>query len=99
MYFVIKWSGWGPLVIPLMLVGVVFGAAAQELFGGTPLVTDTCWVLGFLVSAVLIRTIGRRLNRFGTRHTLYDVPMQHWSWLAVTCSVLALGIVILVRTV
>ncbi|MCI2423215.1 hypothetical protein MOQ72_37930 [Saccharopolyspora sp. K220] len=97
MYFVIKWSGWGLLVIPLMLVGLVFGVVVQELFDGTPQVTDPGWVVGFLVSAVLIRVIGRRLNRFANMHTLYDVPMQHWSWLGVTCSVLTLGIVILLR--
>ncbi|MGP4015886.1 hypothetical protein [Saccharopolyspora sp. 5N708] len=97
MYFVIKWSGWGPLVIPLMLLGLVFGVVVQELFDGTPMITDPAWVTGFLISAVLIRTIGRRLNRYGDLHTLYDIPMQHWWWLGLTCAALTLGLVILIR--
>jgi hypothetical protein len=82
-----------------MLVGLAIGSVGQELFNGTPLVTDTGWVAGFAVSAVLIRVIGRRLNACGDLHTLYDMPMQHWWWLGVACSALTPGIVILIRSV
>jgi hypothetical protein len=81
----IKWSKAGLLVIPLMLVGLAIGSVGQELFNGTPLVTDTGWVAGFAVSAVLIRVIGRRLNACGDLHTLYDSRCSTgggWAWRA-----------------
>lgn len=94
MWFVVKWSGWGLLVLPLMVLGVAFGAVVQELFDGHPLVTDTGWVVGFLISAALIRYAGNRLHG-----TLYDVPMRGYAWLGVTCAVLTLAIVVLFRFV
>lgn len=96
---VIRWTGAGILVVPLMLVGVAFGTVVQNLFDGTPAVTDTAWVAGFLLSAVLIRVIGSRLNAYGNRHTLYDSPMQSFWWLGLACALITLGIVILVRFV
>ena len=93
----VKWSGAGCLVIPLLLAGVVVGAVVQEAFDGKSLITDSGWVAGFVISAVLIRVIGNRLNRYGNEHTLYDSPMQSYVWLAVACAVLTLGLVIVFR--
>jgi len=76
-------------------VGVVF----QEVFDGKTLITDIAWVAGFVLSAILIRVIGRRLNRYGTVHTLYDSPMEGYAWLAIACAVLTLGLVLLIRFV
>ncbi len=91
----VSWSGAGCLVGPLLLAGLAVGVVFQEVFDGNQLVTGIAWVAGFVLSAVLIRVIGTRLNRFGNTHTLYDVPMQSYVWLAVVCAVLALGVVVL----
>ncbi|MEU0468993.1 MULTISPECIES: hypothetical protein [Amycolatopsis] len=93
----VRWSGAGCLVGPLLLLGLIAGAVVQNLFDGHSLVTDIGWVAGFVLSAVLIRVIGRRLNRHGNLHTLYDSPMQSYMWLAVACAVLTLGIILLFR--
>ncbi|WP_020422177.1 hypothetical protein [Amycolatopsis sp. ATCC 39116] len=93
----VRWSGAGCLVGPLLLLGLIAGAVVQNLFDGHSLVTDIGWVAGFVLSAVLIRVIGRRLNRHCNVHTLYDSPMQSYMWLAVACAVLTLGIILLFR--
>ncbi|SFA83004.1 hypothetical protein SAMN05216266_101697 [Amycolatopsis marina] len=95
----VRWTGAGCLVFPLLLAGLVFGAVVQEVFDGKSLITDAGWAMGFVLSAVLIRLIGTRLNRYRDEHTLYDSPMQSYVWLAATCAVLALGVVILARVV
>ncbi|KZB87639.1 hypothetical protein [Amycolatopsis regifaucium] len=95
----VKWSGAGCLVGPLLLLGLAVGVVFQGLFDGKTLVTDIAWVAGFVLSAILIRVIGRRLNRYGTVHTLYDSPMEGYAWLAIACAALTLGLVLLIRLV
>ncbi|MGC7095026.1 hypothetical protein ACPZ19_10200 [Amycolatopsis lurida] len=93
----VSWSGAGCLVGPLLLLGLAVGVVGQEVFDGNAVVTGIGWIGGFALSAVLIRVIGRRLNRYGTRHTLYDSPLQSYWWLAFACAVPAAGIVLLVN--
>ncbi|ASR34455.1 hypothetical protein BAY61_05010 [Prauserella marina] len=82
---------------PLLLLGLIVGVVVQDVFDGMRLITDVGWVAGFLISAVLIQSVGRRLNRQSNRHTLYDSPMQNYWWLAFVCAILAAGIVLLTR--
>ncbi|WET78498.1 hypothetical protein P3102_31305 [Amycolatopsis sp. QT-25] len=95
----VKWTGAGCLVGPLLLLGLGVGVVFQEVFDGRQLITDIAWVAGFALSAILIRVIGRRLNRYGTAHTLYDSPMEGYAWLAIACAALTLGLVLLIRLV
>ncbi|MFD8497456.1 hypothetical protein [Amycolatopsis sp. NPDC059657] len=93
----VKWSGSDCLLGPLLVLGLIVDVVVQGLFDGKQLVTDIGRVAGFVLSAILIRMIGRGLNRRGTKHTLYDAPMQNYWWLAMTCVVLTLALVLVLR--
>lgn len=95
----VRWSGAGCLVGPLLLLGLTVGVVSQGVFNGNRVLAEIGWVAGFVLSAVLIRTIGNRLNRKGDVHTLYDSPMQNYMWLAIACAGLTLGMLLLFRFV
>ncbi|GAA2497025.1 hypothetical protein [Streptomyces gobitricini] len=78
--FVVIWSGWGILVVPLAGAGLAVGIALGQLFGGSLLAEDIGMVTGCLVATALIRVVGQRLNRWDDHHRFFNVPMQHWAW-------------------
>ncbi|MGW0778479.1 hypothetical protein ACWD01_33730 [Streptomyces sp. NPDC002835] len=78
--FVLIWSGWGILVLPLAGLGIAAGVALGALLGGSLLAEDIGLIVGCLVSAVAIRLVGRKLNDGHDHHRFFNVPMQHWAW-------------------
>lgn len=92
--FVVLWSGWGILVLPLAGAGVAVGIALGRLLGGSPLAQDIGLVVGCLVAATLIRVVGVRLNEFREDHRFFNVPMQHWAWGGVLFAVAGLAIMV-----
>lgn len=93
----IWWTGRGIFVLPMLGLGFVIGIVGQGLFDGHTVITDILWPLGFVISAVVLRVVGRRLNYGGNGHRLMEIPVQHWAWFSVAFAVVALFIVYLLR--
>jgi hypothetical protein len=78
--FVVIWTGWGILVLPLAGLGIAVGIGLGAALGGSLLAQDIGLIVGCLVSALAVRLVGRRLNDGHDTHRFFNVPMQHWAW-------------------
>lgn len=105
----IVWSGWGILVVPLVVVtvgifGFATGAAGLNEVGGI--------IAGFLVAAPLTWLLGQKLNGpdasrtlvdpetgeavvLRRRHSLFFIPVQYWSIPCVILAVVLLALLLM----
>lgn len=81
--FILIWSGWGILVLPLAGVGIGVGFALGAALGDWRLAQDVGLIAGCLVAAALIHVVGWKLNKEHDTHRFFHVPMQHWAWAGV----------------
>jgi hypothetical protein len=78
---VIVYRGWGLLLFPLIFAGIAVIAGGQKLrlILGEPL-AELITGLGVAVDGCAIWWIGRRLARTSTRHSLFFVKFEYWSF-------------------
>lgn len=87
------WTGWGPVSILVVGVGLVLGHTVGDFFGLTKFTTS---IVGLILGASANWFVGRMLNNpardrqlidpktgeavlLKHRHTLFWVPIQYWS--------------------
>jgi hypothetical protein len=72
------WRGWGLLGIIALFLPLASCVGFLEAWPGLAFLFAGLTLFG---GGIVCRYFGRRWNRIGNEHTLYNVPLQVWGWI------------------